>query len=185
MMAMLNKITVHGRFQPPLHLNHWNYLSQAFELAQKVVILITNPDLNESSVAESIHRNKKENNPFTYEERVQIFKAFFDAKGIPETRYEFQPFDIVNEDAWEQVLDSGVPNLVNVYGEWSEKKLKKFQQHGLPVIQLTIPRLGDISGRNIRGILNQPLSFKEKRQRLIEAGYMPEAVEGLFKVLSL
>ena len=37
-------ITVHGRFQPPFHINHWKYISTAFDLAERVRILITNPN---------------------------------------------------------------------------------------------------------------------------------------------
>jgi len=77
-------VTVHGRFQPPLHINHWNYIAPAFELAEKVIILITNPDLDEVDVKETGHRNKKENNPFTYGQRVKIFQKFFEAMGLRE-----------------------------------------------------------------------------------------------------
>ena len=69
----LPMVTVHGRFQPPLHINHWNYIAPAFEIAEKVRILITNPYRKSAVVKEAVHRGKKENNPFSYSQRVKIF----------------------------------------------------------------------------------------------------------------
>lgn len=175
-------VTVHGRFQPPLHINHWNYISRAFELADKVIILITNPNLDESSVGEASHRNKPENNPFTYGQRIQIFESFFDAMGIPRSRYEFRPFVITDERAWDG-LPKGVPNLVNTYGGWSDAKLEAFKNHGLEVIHLQLPKVKEISGSIVREIIREEIPPEEKKRKLIEAGYMKEAIPGLFEVL--
>lgn len=176
-------ITVHGRFQPPLHINHWNYISNAFRIADRVTILITNPDLKESAVRESVSRNKPENNPFTYEERVKIFESFFDTAGIPREKYKFKPFNITDEKSWNDVLDKEVPNLINTYGEWSNAKLEKFRKLGYKVVHSSIPKGKEVSGTLIREILKENISTEEKKIKLIEAGYMPEAIDGLFNVL--
>jgi len=92
------QITIHGRFQPPLHINHRNYIMDAFRIADKVTILITNPYLDEKNVKEASHRNSKESNPFTYEECVEIFTDYFNTIGISKDRYRFKPFDITDKN---------------------------------------------------------------------------------------
>jgi nicotinamide mononucleotide adenylyltransferase len=177
-------VTVHGRFQPPLHVNHFDYISHGFDIAEKVRILITNPDLKESSVVEASHRNKSENNPFTYDERVEMFGSFFDEYGIPESRYEFKPFDITDEAVWSLVLDKHIPNLINTYGSpWSAKKLELFNERGYPVIHLNNAKKMDVSGTKLREVIFSSLSNEEKKKELISIGYMKEAIPGLFKVL--
>ena len=176
-------VTVHGRFQPPLHINHWNYVSPAFDLADKVTILITNPNLDESDVKETNHRNKKENNPFTYEQRVKIFQKFFEAMRIPAKRYEFKPFKITSDADWDKILSKAVPNLVNTYGPWSRAKLEKFKVLGYKVIHSDKHKIIDVSGKNIRKILSRLLPQAELKKKLVKAGYMKEAIDGLFKVL--
>ncbi len=37
------RITVHGRFQPPLHRQHWEYIEKGFSIADRLTVLITNP----------------------------------------------------------------------------------------------------------------------------------------------
>ncbi|MCK5022071.1 MAG: hypothetical protein KAR54_02385 [Candidatus Pacebacteria bacterium] len=177
------QITIHGRFQPPLHISHKNYIMDAFNLADKVTILITNPNQDEGFVKESSHRNDKENNPFTYKERVKIFSDYFTKINIPKERYEFKPFDIVDETNWSETLDLLIPNLVNVYGEWSEEKVNKFKKNGYKVIRTDCPKEIPFSGKDIRKILKKPISTEEKKKELLKVGYVPEALEGLFKVV--
>lgn len=181
----ITSITVHGRFQPPLHINHWTYIKPAFDIAQKVTILITNPFLDGATVKETDHRNKIENNPFSYEQRIQIFSKFFTQIGISDSRYEFKPFNITSEQEWEQVLDANVPNMINTYGPWSEAKLAKFKEKGFMVLHSNNPKEVDVSGTQIRQILNQPISAIQKQRELESIGYMPEAVQGLFEVLGI
>ena len=166
---IMQKITVHGRFQPPLHVNHRNYVMDAFNRAEKVLILITNPYLNETFVVEASHRNSKENNPFTYEQRVEIFTRYFTALGIDKSRYEFKPFDITNENTWENTLHKEIPNLVNVYGEWSEAKWKKMLEKGYEVIRTDNPKEVPVSGTLIRSILKKPISRDEMKKELIDS----------------
>lgn len=183
-MQKTSTITVHGRFQPPLHKNHWAYIKHAFELADHVQILITNPYQNEAVVSENPERNSLERNPFTYEERMDMFTAFFENMNIDRSRYSFKPFLITDLNEWKKVLDPNVPNLVNVYGPWSEKKYATFKELGYRVIRTDNPRLDEVSGTHIREILKQNLSRIEMEQALLAAGFMPEALEGLFKILS-
>ena len=177
-------VTVHGRFQPPLHKNHWNYIEHAFELADHVQILITNPDLNETQISENPGRNSAERNPFSYEERVTMFRAFFKNMNTDASRYSFKPFKITDESEWKKVLDPTIPNLVNVYSAWSEKKYATFKELGYEVIWTDNPRLNDVSGTRIREVLAQNLPRPEMERALLSTGFMPEALEGLFQTIN-
>ena len=184
-MAHYPDITAHGRFQPPLHVNHWNYLKEAFRLADHVRLLITNPypEAPEADDATASWRNQKESNPFSYEERVYMFGKFFTAVGIDDARYSIEPFDITKPESF-KVLDPTVPNLVNVYSEWSTGKVQKFKDNGLRVIQLGQAKVVDISGTKIREIINtHEGDLADLSPKLIEAGFMAEAVPGLLEVL--
>jgi len=167
-----------------LHVNHWKYISTAFGLAKKVKILITNPNRSAKATSKALHRGALENNPLTYSQRVRIFKAFFKNIGIPASRYEFARFDIRDKKVWKKVLNKKIPNLINTYGSpWSKQKLKDFKASGFPVIQSGFLKTKPISGTEIRKILKSSLSPKEKKKQLIKAGFMPEAINGLFKTL--
>lgn len=177
------EITVHGRFQPPLHVNHfYTYLATGFRIAEKVHILITNPYLDEKNVNEAEHRNTSKNNPLSFNERVEIFEQFFKNIGISKTRFDIKPLDITNEATWNKVLDKNVPNLVNTYGDWSEAKLSKFQDNGYRVIHSSFPKFVNASGTQIRKLILTDMDLKEKKQKLLNAGLMPEALESVLDV---
>ncbi len=183
-MSLIPEITVHGRFQPPLHVNHWEYVKRGFELAHRVIVLITNPFGDEAFEATASWRNDPENNPFTYEERIAMFTHFFTAAGIGSDRYTFKPFNI-KEDAAFAELDATTPNLVNAYSEWSEKKVSTFENHGLKVIRLEQPKSKPVSGTQIREIIKTTEDISELPQLLNAAGFMQQAVPGLMEILSV
>ena len=180
-MNKIPEITVHGRFQPPLHVNHWNYINEGFNQAEHVTILITNPYHDEIFEETAAWRNDPDSNPFTYDERVYMFGQFFTFMGISKDRYDFQPFNIKNDTAFGR-LDKSVPNLVNIYSDWSSKKVALFREHGLPVIALKQASQKPVSGTMIRSIIKgtKPLELK---QGLETAGFMPQAIPGLISVL--
>lgn len=183
------KITVHGRFQPPLHINHfYTYIAIAFQIANKVNVLITNPDLDESKVEEATHRSAPDNNIFTYDERVEIFTSFFKNIGIPSERFKIEPFKITDKDRWYTRLDEDIPNLVNTYGKtdsdknWSRKKLSTFQESGYKVIHSSFEKIFPVSGMSIRKILRKDLDENEKKDALIKGGLMPESIDKVLEV---
>jgi len=182
-MTKIPKVTVHGRFQPPLHVNHWEYIKRGFDRAEHVILLITNPFNDELFETTASWRSDPTNNPFTYEERVEMFTKFFTAMGIDKKRYNFRPFNIKDSASFAD-LDPKVPNLVNVYSEWSEKKLDSFREHELSVVELRQPKSCPVSGTLIREIIKQYSSEPEKlKTKLLDAGFMPEAIPGLLSVL--
>ena len=178
-MTKLPKITVHGRFQPPAHQNHWLYILDAFNRAEYVIFLITNPDLDDRQVDEAPHRSQKENNPFTYDERVVMFQSLLAKKGYSENRYSFAPFDIRDGESFGK-LDKSTPNLINVYSPWSAKKVELFEGHGLSVVQTHNDETSLVSGSDIRRIIRSSANLEED---LMAAGFVPEALGGLNRVL--
>ena len=103
---------------------------------------------------------------------------------IAESQYEFKPFNITNTDTWESALDKLIPNLVNVYGEWSEVKFQKMKERGYQVIRTDTPKEKPITGTVIREILRKKLSKQELRTELTNTGYVLEAFEGLFDIIN-
>ncbi len=180
---MLPAITVHGRFQPPVHVNHWRYISEGFQRADHVNILITNPFNDESYDAAASWRNDPANNPFTFDERVFMFRALLSAKGINASCYTITPFNIKDPASFKS-LNPTVPNLVNVYSEWSAKKVELFAEHGLQVIRLDMPKEVPVSGTQLREIIAAHKGTgDELGTKLVVAGFLPEAVPGLLTVL--
>jgi len=176
------EITVHGRFQPPLHINHWDYVKRGFEIAEHVTILITNPFQNEDFDAAASWRNDPANNPLSYDERVEMWQKFLTIMGIEPERYDIKPFNI-KDDAEFAKLNKNVPNLVNVYSEWSAKKVDLFEKNGLEVIKLEQPKIKLVSGTIIREIIKNTKNLDKLPDLLVEAGFMPEAISGLMDVL--
>lgn len=183
-------MTIHGRFQPPLHLGHWVNFERAFRIADNVHVLITNPDCHDKPVTQAAHRSSPNANPFTYEERVYMFQKLFAAKGIAPERYSFTRFDVTSEEGWKQIANLEMPHLmnaphfVNVYSPWSAKKLELFVEHGCTVVRGELPRLQDISGSHIREIIMSGLEGEDLKKSLLDAGFVPEAIPGLFEVLA-
>lgn len=183
-MSKPPRVTVHGRFQPPLHVNHWGYVREGFERADHVTVLITNPYQNETFEETATWRNQPESNPFTFEERVFMFARFFKAIGIDPQTYDFKPFNIKDEAAFSE-LDHHIPNLVNNYSAWSAKKAELFVSYGLNVVQLQLPEPNPISGSMIREIIS---TTKDRSsllpERLSLAGFMSEAIPGLIEIIA-
>lgn len=174
---------MHGRFQPPVHVNHWRYIEQGFSRAEHVTLLITNPFQDEAFDATASWRNDPGSNPFTYDERVMMFNGLFTNLGIDSSRYTIKPFNIKDPASFAE-LDPNVPNLVNVYSEWSKKKDAQFKEHGLQTIRLEMPKIIPISGTILRSILAKRHQHdKELGRELVEAGLLKEALPGLLTVI--
>jgi len=182
-IQQLPAITVHGRFQPPIHVNHWSYIQEGFARAEHVTLLITNPFQDEAYDAAAAWRNDPENNPFSYDERSFMFEMLLGNLGIERSRYDIKPFNIKDPESFKD-LDSAVPNLVNVYSEWSEKKNALFLEQRLQTIRLEQPKSVPVSGTLLREILSSSQDpLDELRRKLVTAGLIKEAWPGLRAVL--
>ncbi len=181
----LPAITVHGRFQPPIHVNHWNYIQEGFARAEHVTLLITNPYQDEAFDSAAAWRNDPENNPFSYDERKYMFECLLSRLGIDQSRYDIKPFNIKDPNSFTK-LDPAVPNLVNVYSEWSEKKHALFIEHGLQAIRIEQSKTKPVSGTLLREIIaNNEEPLQELGRKLVAAGLIKAALPGLLAVLEL
>lgn len=158
-------------------------MQEGFKRADHITLLLTNPFNNESFDAAASWRNDPANNPFSFDERAFMFRLFFKAMGIGPERYTIKPFNIKDPAFFDQ-LDPTVPNLVNVYSEWSQKKAALFLEHGLPVVRLDTPKTVPISGTKVRQIIfSQAKRGDQLVSSLLTNGFMSQAVPGLLQVL--
>ena len=171
-----SRLSVHGRFQPVLHLNHWNYIKYAFDSAEHVTIYITNPDRDESHEETASWRSNPENNPFSYEQREAMFHAFFSAKGVKPNRYAIKPLNIKDPKSIASI-DKHSPMVVNVYSDWSAKKVELFDAAGVSTVVIRQQKIDGISGTKIRKVLAEDGEGQD--EKLLQAGIMLEALDGL------
>lgn len=171
-LAIIPEITVHGRFQPPVHVNHWAYIRTGFDKAQHVTLLIMNPFNDEAYDSAASWRNDPSNNPFSFEERSFLFRRLFRAMGIGAERYSIRPFNIKDPASFRE-LDPAVPNLVDLFAE-----------HKLLVVRLHQAKLVPVSGTILRQTIRDHQGPEpELSEKLVTAGFMPQAVPGLLTLL--
>lgn len=132
---MKNSIcVVHGRFQP-LHNGHVKQLVlPAFEYGERVIIGITNPERDLTSFDETNpHRSEESSNPFSFWERLEMFRVFFESKGISRARYDIIPFPINFPKKISNYAPTDALYLLTIYDDWGWKKKKVLEEQGLQV----------------------------------------------------
>ncbi len=83
---------VHGRFQPP-HNGHIRYILTALEHCEHLYIGICTPTIcTKEEAAQTGFPCTQEENPFTYEQRVQMISESLMEAGIPVNRFSCIPF---------------------------------------------------------------------------------------------
>ena len=83
---------VHGRFQPP-HNGHIKYIMAALKQADHVTIGICTPVICSKEVAATTgYPCTQEENPYAFQERVDMIDAALCASGVPSDRYSFAEF---------------------------------------------------------------------------------------------
>ncbi len=83
---------VHGRFQPP-HNGHIRYILAALDKCDRLLIGICTPTLCTTEEADRTgYPCTPEQNPFSYEDRVEMIRRALDELHIDQNRYSFLPF---------------------------------------------------------------------------------------------
>src|SRR5580658_2857257 len=101
---MLSEASVHGRFQP-FHNGHLQYVLAAKRLCNFLWIGITNFDIGPGAANPKARaRQRPENNPLSYFERISIIKAVLQDEGIGAHEFGFVPFPIETPDRLSQFL---------------------------------------------------------------------------------
>lgn len=163
---------IHGRFQL-LHNGHVSDLVlPAFEYAERVVIGICNPETDLTAYDKTNpHRSENRSNPFSFWDRLEMFREFLKSKNISHDRYDIVPFPI---NFSEKILNYSPKNadyLLTIYDDWGKKKKDELEKQQLKVVVIKEMTLGTRpkSGTEIRNLIkSNDESWKN---------YVPEAVQ--------
>ena len=154
---MEEKGIVYGRFQIP-HLKHMEYILAAKMRCQVLYIGITFPDDMYVSDEESAnYRIKKQANPLTYLERMEMLKdAILDFK-VPRNEFEIVPFPIERPEYISQYIPKDGICYMSICDEWTAKNERLFQHLGLKTETLWKRTEGNkgVTGSQVRKLIQE------------------------------
>jgi nicotinamide mononucleotide adenylyltransferase len=141
---------VTGRFQP-FHVQHLELVLLALEQAAHVLVGVTNPEPEEHRAhPASAHRHLASANPYTYAQRRIAIDAALRVAGVDASRYSIAPFPLDAPERWPQIVPPGTPQVVRVYSDWEQEKVRRFEAAGYPAIVLAGDEATRVSGTEIR-----------------------------------
>jgi cytidyltransferase-like protein len=146
-----------GRFQP-IHLGHIEYLRAARKECSRLVIGITNPDLQDLvDTPEDRARSAAGNNPYTYFQRATMVEAACLDDGWNRSDLMVVPAPINTLSSLPQYLPRPEEATVfmTIYDEWGEAKKRKLEGLGYDVVTLWRRSMSErlTSGTRIRAQL--------------------------------
>ena len=124
---------VNGRFQP-FHKGHLEYILAARNHCDFLCVGITQYDI--SNLLESpldLHREKPENNPLTYFERVEMITEILLDQGLNFNEFSITPFPIDNVEYLENYIPKQVPIFTTICDEWNINKIKILKSIGYKI----------------------------------------------------
>jgi nicotinamide-nucleotide adenylyltransferase len=146
---VLDAASIHGRFQP-FHIEHLQYALGAKEECVFLWVGITKFDVapdDERPLAS--HRERPENNPFTYFERItMIAEALVDA-GVSRNSFGFIPFPIETPRRLPEFMPTSIPCFTTICEPWNHEKIKVLRACGYDV-RVLWERQKTISSSTIR-----------------------------------
>jgi nicotinamide mononucleotide adenylyltransferase len=110
---------------------------------------ITKFDISEPNPLARI-RERPENNPLTYHERLTIIRATLIETGVDQNAFMFVPFPIETPNKLNQFLPTQVPCFTTVYEDWNKEKIAVLRSHGYEVSVLWERQEKKVSGGEIR-----------------------------------
>jgi nicotinamide mononucleotide adenylyltransferase len=142
--------SVHGRFQP-FHNEHLEYALAAKDRCDFLWIGITKYDITPSEFTPlGRPRERPENNPLTYFERISIIaEALVDA-GIAKGSFAFVPFPIETPQRLPEFMPTSVPCFTTVCEDWNKEKIHILRGYGYTVNVLWERTKKLVSGGEIR-----------------------------------
>jgi len=152
--------SVHGRFQP-FHNEHLEYVMAALAQCQFLWIGITKYDVETEVSPLGRDREKPENNPLSYIERVLIISETLCDLGVGKGSFSFIPFPIEHPQKLRQFLQLAVPCFTTVCEPWNLEKIKVLREQGYEV-RVLWDREKTITGQSVRErILSGDPSWRE------------------------
>lgn len=141
--------SVHGRFQP-FHNEHLEYVLAAKEASNFLWIGITKYDTTPSEFTPlGRPRERPENNPLTYFERVNMIMAALAEAGVQQGSFGFVPFPIETPHRLAEFMPPTIPCLTTVCEDWNREKIRILRGFGYTVHVLW-EREKRVSGGSIR-----------------------------------
>lgn len=142
----VDRVYVVGRFQP-FHIQHLEYLREAFSVAAHVTIGISMPFTKKSSQSSQAaeHRIRKESNPLLYHERKKMITAALHEDGHTSDIFEFCPFPLDDADELENFVERGKKIVSTLCDAWNQEKKDVLEKAGHEVVYL-IDRVNDRIG---------------------------------------
>ena len=147
-MNEISEGSVHGRFQP-FHNEHLEYVLAAHRACEFLWVGITKYDLDLETSPLGREREKPENNPLSYFERVTIIGEALVEAGLQRSAFSFVPFPIEHPTKLKQFLAPSVPCFTTICEEWNREKIKVLEAQGYTV-RVLWEHDKNVTGRNIR-----------------------------------
>jgi cytidyltransferase-like protein len=144
---------VNGRFQP-FHKGHLEYILKAKAHCDFLCVGITQYDI--SNLQQSpldIHREKTENNPLTYFERVEMITGILLDHGLSFNDFSITPFPIDSVEKLKQFVPTRIPIFTTICDEWNISKIQMLEKAGYKVIVLIERTDKEYSGMIIRELI--------------------------------
>jgi len=142
--------SVHGRFQP-FHNEHLEYALAAKRQCEFLWIGITKYDITPSEFTPlGRPRERPENNPLTYFERVSIIAEALIEAGVERSLFAFVPFPIETPRRLSEFMPTSVPCFTTVCEDWNREKITILRGYGYTVNVLWERTKKLVSGGQIR-----------------------------------
>lgn len=137
-----------GRFQP-FHLQHLEVLTALSHNFDRIIIGVTNPDLNNlQEHSASQHRHTDDANPFCYESRVKIISdSRAEIPNLSAVEIEIISFDLNDPGSWQVPADTVF--ALRIFSPWEASKLTLFTDLGFETLELPAPGV-KLSASDIR-----------------------------------
>lgn len=150
----MNVGCIHGRFQP-FHNGHFEYLLAAYKRCDRLIVGITQYDFDLEDAGSPAHRLDRNENPFSYWERVQIIRAAIQMSALDTSRIEIVPFPIHAPQTVRNFVDPRCVMFTTIYDAWNLQKIRRLREQGFDVCVLWRRRVKAIEGKKVRAAMRQ------------------------------
>src|SRR5262249_24548604 len=111
---------------------------------------IAAPDPAAARLVRDTRRERPENNPMSYFERVRMITNVLVEARVSRADFGFVPFPIETPGRLPNFIPTSIPCLTTVYDEWNRQKITQLTEVGYRVVVLYERTVKEISGTAIR-----------------------------------